>query len=123
MIAGDEQELDAVVFILLADAELAEQIDADVFERLAVERVESDERHLRAGGVFDRSAKGLDGSAALGIDDSGEIADVTLGLEGFEVEGAGQASEAEKQQGRTEEARDQRYAGYHFHRYFPRAGR
>ena len=55
-----DQQHDAFVVALLADAPLAVQRVRDVFDRFAIERINGDDGHLDTGGLFDCAAVGFE---------------------------------------------------------------
>src|SRR5262245_2886792 len=64
-VLDEDDEEDAVVELLLAQAPLLEEAVRDVLEVLAVERFEAGDRHLGAGGALALGQEGLD-ALALG---------------------------------------------------------
>ena len=96
MILDREQQHDPLVLALLADAPLAEERVGDVFDRFAVERIDGDNRHLDAGGLFHAATIGFQLGPRLRIEHVREVADVALRLERFEIEGRREAAIAHK---------------------------
>ncbi len=86
MVLNCEEKHDPLVLALLADAPLAIERVGDVFDRLAVQRLDGNQRHLRAGELFHPAAIGFQPRARLRIENVREIADVALRLERFQIE-------------------------------------
>ncbi len=102
VIIRDQQQLNAVVLPLLSHAELPKKVDADILERIPIKRLQRDEGHLGTGRLFDGGGVVLDGGAALGVDHAGEITDVSLRFQRFEIQ---------RGQGRREKRQpEQRYS-------------
>ncbi len=84
-LADGQQQQDAVVLAFLSHAPRVEDGVRDFLDRLAFERRQGDERHLRAGRLLHGRAVLLQRRLALRIHDAGEIVDVALVLEGLPV--------------------------------------
>ena len=100
MILDGEKQHDPLVLALLADTPLPVKRVGDVFNLLAIQRFQRYQRHLHAGGTLHLAGISFQLSARLRIENVREIADVTLRLERFKIEGKKRRTEsAQKQRG------------------------
>src|SRR5262245_62019180 len=74
-IAGGPQQEQSVVLVLLADAPQLEQLDRDLFDRSAVQRLDHDDRHLDPAGALDFVNRGIDARDRVSAERTGKVGD------------------------------------------------
>src|SRR5437016_6196429 len=99
---GGEQH-DALVLALLADAPLAVKGVGDVFDRLAIQGIDADDRHLNASGLLHASAISFQLRARLRVQDVSKVTYVALWFNRIEVESKEGSSESQRDHNRTSE--------------------
>src|SRR6185312_997726 len=75
-----DQDKDASVVLFAADPQVLVKVDSIIFDRLALERLYGDYANLRLGLLFDLEGEGFQLLFRRGIDDSGKIGDIALGV-------------------------------------------
>jgi hypothetical protein len=87
MFGRRDQEKDAAVIFFSADAELFEEFVPVLLDRFAFEGAHRDDSHLRVSFLFELGAEVFEASFAFGSEDTGEVSDITGGMDVFDFFG------------------------------------
>ena len=102
-VVGRDEEEDAVVLVLLSDAERFENLVGELLDRFAIEGIDGDDGELRPGFLLELEAERVDAGFGIEGDDAGKIGDVIGGMDVLWVFGAGGSGEKEKKKRRQKE--------------------